>query len=569
MAVSPLPSPGHLADPSPASRAVSRLGSAPRGMLGAALLVLLVAAPLLALLSFVGEPTDGLWAHLARTVLAEYVRNTVLLCLGVAALAFGMGTGAAWLVTMYRFPGRRFLNWALVLPLAMPAYVLAYAYTDVLGVTGPIQSAIRSTTGWGWRDYWFPNVHSLGGAVFVLASVLYPYVYVLARAAFLEQSICALEVSRTLGCSAFESFRRVGLPLARPAIAAGLAFVVMETLADFGTVAYFEVRTFVTGIYRAWYALGSPAASAQLALCLLGLVMLVLAAERLTRGAAEFSHNTTHIFKKQQVELRGLKGWAVTLACSLPLLAGFVLPALALFWMASQAAYEISAGRLLQLMVNTALIGALASVVIVATALAALLGTKRDAPLTRHLLRAASLGYAVPGAVIGVGILVTLGSVDGLLASAGERLLGAAPGLFLGGTLVALIYGYLVRFFAVAYNPLDAGLAKITPQLEDAARILGCRPFALLRRLRLPLLRASLFSALLLAFVETMKELPATMILRPFNFDTLAVEAFQMATTERLDAAALPSLVIVAVGLVPVVILCRMLDRGRSGLGMS
>jgi iron(III) transport system permease protein len=244
---------------------------------------------------------------MAETVLGEYLLNTALLCVGVAALALVMGAGTAWLVTMYRFPGQRILNWALVLPLAAPAYVLAYAYTDLLQVTGPVQTALRDLTGWGVRDYWFPNVRSVGGAAFVLASALYPYVYVLARAAFLEQSVCALEVSRTLGCSAYQSFRRVGLPLARPAIAAGLAFVVMETLADFGAVAYFEVRTFTTGIYRAWYALGSPAASAQLALCLLGMVLLVLAAERLSRGRAQFSNNTTHIFKQQSVELKGAK----------------------------------------------------------------------------------------------------------------------------------------------------------------------------------------------------------------------------------------------------------------------
>ncbi|HEX8373792.1 MAG TPA: iron ABC transporter permease, partial [Geminicoccaceae bacterium] len=553
MAVSPIPLPDRFASGLP-GRGL-RWPGIPRGVLPAAALVLVVAAPLLALLSFVGEPTDGLWAHLARTVLAEYLLNTALLCLGVATLAVAMGTGTAWLVTMYRFPGQRILNWALVLPLAMPAYVLAYAYTDALQVTGPVQALLRDLTGWGVRDYWFPNVRSLGGAVFVLAAVLYPYVYVLARAAFVEQSVCALEVSRTLGCSPLASFRRIGLPLARPAIAAGLAFVVMETLADYGTVAYFEVRTFTTGIYRAWYALGSPAASAQLALCLLGMVALVLAAERLARGRARFENNTSHIFKKQSVPLTGAKGLAATLACSLPLLFGFVLPAASLAGMALGATDEAQPARLLTLAGNTALLGAVASVVVVAVAVAALLGSGRDeAAPTRRLVRAASLGYAVPGAVVGVGILVTLGSLDGALASLGERLLGTGPGLVLGGTVLALVYGYLVRFFAVAYNPLDAGLAKITPGLEDAARVLGCRPAGVLRRLRLPLLRASLLSALLLVFVDVMKELPATMILRPFNFDTLAVEAFQLATNEQLAAAALPSLLIVLAGLVPVVV---------------
>ena len=569
MAASLLPSPSVQHRQPALGRAGLRLPELPRGTPLAATLVLLVAAPVLALLTYVGEPTDGLWSHMAETVLGEYLLNTVLLCASVAALTLVMGAGTAWLVTMYRFPGQRILNWALVLPLAAPAYVLAYAYTDLLQVTGPVQAALRDLTGWGVRDYWFPNVHSVGGAAFVLASALYPYVYVLARAAFLEQSVCALEVSRTLGCSAAQSFRRVGLPLARPAIAAGLAFVVMETLADFGAVAYFEVRTFTTGIYRAWYALGSPAASAQLAWCLLGMVLLVLAAERLTRGRARFSNNTTHIFKSQAVELKGAKASAATLACALPLLLGFVLPALTLAFMALRATHEITLARLLGLAANTAMLGGLASVVVVAVAVAALLGSSREAPLTRQLLRAASLGYAVPGAVIGVGILATLGSLDQTLAGLGERLWGAAPGLVFGGTVLALVYGYLVRFFAVAYNPLDAGLAKITPGLEDAARVLGCRPAGVVRRLQLPLLRASLLSALLLVFIDVMKELPATMILRPFNFDTLAVEAFQLATNEQLAAAALPSLLIVLAGLVPVVVLCRLLDKGRAAAGLG
>ena len=312
------------------------------GTLLAVLLCLVVAAPLLALLGFIGQPTQGMWAHLASTVLAEYARNSALLCAGVGAGTLAVGAGAAWLVTMYRFPGQRLLNWALVLPLAMPAYVLAYAYTDFLQVTGPAQTLLRDLTGWGWRDYWFPNIRSLGGAVFVLTAALYPYVYVLARAGFAEQSQCALEVSRTLGCTPFAAFRRVGLPLARPAIAAGIAFVMMETLADFGAVAYFELRTFTTGIYRAWYALGSPAAAAQLASLLLLLVFAVLALEWTARGRGRFATNTTHLFKKERVELTGWRGWTACAVCLLPLLAGFVLPGLLL---AGMAAVRVNALR--------------------------------------------------------------------------------------------------------------------------------------------------------------------------------------------------------------------------------
>jgi iron(III) transport system permease protein len=299
------------------------------------------------------------------------------------------------------------------------------------------------------------------------------------------------------------------------------------------------------------------------------LVLGVILLERGARGGSRFATTTTHLFRKQEIEIRGWRGWAACVLCAVPVLVGFLLPAIVLGAMALGAPDAIPLRRLLTLAGNTALLGAIAGVAIVAVAVLALLGASREAPLTRNLLRAASLGYAVPGAVIGVGLLVTLGSLDGVLAGLRERLWGGGPGLVVGGTVLALVYAYLVRFFAVAYNPLDAGLAKIAPTLADAARVLGCRPAGVLRRLHLPLLRASLLSALLLVFVDVMKELPATLILRPFNFDTLAVEAFQLATTERLDAAAWPSLIIVAAGLVPVVLLCRMLGRGRPAAGTA
>lgn len=544
----------------------ARLSVASRpGVAVAALLCVVIAAPLLALLGFVGQPTEGLWAHLASTVLPEYARNSALLCLGVGLGTLVIGTGSGWLVAMYRFPGQRALSWALVLPLAMPAYVLAYAYTDFLQVTGTVQTLIRSATGWGWRDYWFPNLRSLGGAIFVLAAALYPYVYVLARAAFAEQSICALEVSRTLGCTQFAMFRRVGLPLARPIIAAGVAFVMMETLADFGAVAYFELRTFTTGIYRAWYALGSPAAAAQLASLLLLLVGVLVAIEWSARGQGRVSTATTRLFREQRSELKGWRGWLACGACTLPVLFGFVLPAIVLAAMALNAADGIGPARLVRLAGNTMLLGMLASLVIVGTAVAGLIAASRErSRVAGGLLRAAALGYAVPGAVVGVGVLLVIGNFDRTVDAIARGLGSGGTGLVLGGTIGALLYAYLVRFFAVGFNPLQAGMARIPPVFGDAARVLGCRPAEVAARVVLPLLRPSLLSAALLVLVDVMKELPATLILRPFNFDTLAVEAFQLATTERLADAALPSLVIVAAGLVPVFLLCRMLDGGRG-----
>jgi iron(III) transport system permease protein len=528
------------------------------------LLVLLVAMPVGAVFRHVLSSTDGLFAHLAATVLGEYVRNTLILSIGVAALTGVAGAGPAWLISMYRFPGRRVLAWALVLPLAMPAYVLAYTYTDFLQVTGALQTSLRELTGWRPQDYWFPEIRSPGGAVFVLSAVLYPYVYVLARAAFVEQSQCALEVSRTLGCSPFLAFCRVGLPLARPAIATGMAFAVMEALADFGAVSFFGLPTFTTGIYRAWYALGSPAAAAQLASVLLLVVFAVLSIERLSRGHARYTSGTTHIFPKAEVELHGIRAWAAAAACAVPLLLGFIVPLLILLGMTLETDNWLPADRLVSITRNTLFVGAVASATIVAVALIGLfLRLQAPGRAAASLLRVAALGYAAPGAVIGVGIVVAVGGIDSSIDGLARNVLGHGTGLVLGGTVAALVFGYLTRFFAVAYNPLDAGFAKIGSHVGEAARVLGDRPTRVFWRVHVPLLRPSLLSALLLVFVDVMKELPATLILRPFNLDTLAVEAYRLATTERLGEAALPSFIIVLAGLVPVILLCRLLARGR------
>ena len=536
------------------------------GFFVAAGLMLVIAAPVAAVFAFVLQPTGGLWTHLVDTLLLDYVVNTLLLGAGVGLTTMVIGTGSAWLLVMYDFPGKRWLDWALVLPLAMPAYVLAYAYTDFLQFTGPLQGVIRSVTGWGWQDYWFPPIHSVGGAIFVLSMALYPYVYVLARSAFLEQSVCALEVSRTLGCSPGSAFFRVALPLARPAIAAGAGFVVMETLADFGAVKYFEVPTFTTGIYRAWFAQGSPAAAAQLASLLLLAVFSVLLLERWSRGRRRYSHTTARYRELHAIKLDGWRSAAATLVCLLPLTCGFALPAIVLFDMAMYSSEPVTMARLLHLIGNTIEIGIVASVVTVGAALLAIYAIKHDGRrLTRGLINVALLGYATPGVIIAVGIVIVVGLLDAAIAGTAQTLFGLKTGLLLAGTIAAVTYGCLVRFFAVAFGPADAGLGRIKRSLEDAARTLGAGPGGVLARIHLPLMRASVLSALLLVFVEVLKELPATMILRPFNFDTLAIEAFQLATTERLDGAATPALIIVGVGLIPVILLCRTIRRSRPG----
>lgn len=520
-----------------------------------------IAAPMAAVfLQALLGVSGGLWSHLAQTVLADYVVNTLALLGIVTALTLVTGVACAWAVTMHEFPGRTTLQWALLLPLAMPAYVLAYTYTDFFQFTGPLQTWMRATFGWRKADYWFPEIHSLGGAGFVLSAVLYPYVYVLARSAFIEQSACVLEVSRTLGSTPFAAFRRVALPLARPALATGVGYALMETLADFGAVKYFGIDTFTVGIYRTWFALGSPVVAAQLASLLLLFVIMVVALERVSRGRMRF-HQTTSRYRTLPTIRLG--GWRVVVAwtvCTLPVFFGFLLPAGILLRMIANGGEDVWGSSVAVPALNSFLLAASGAVVVVAVGLAVIHGVRSERnPLAAMAARVATLGYATPGAVIAVGILIAIGAMG--------RWFGLPTGVLLGTTVFGILYGYLIRFFQVAYGPLESGFAKVSPNIEGAARSLGSRPVQVLFLVQMPLLRASILSAALLVFVDIMKELPATMILRPFNFDTLAVEAFRLASTERLDAAALPALIIVVVGLLPVILLSRSLNAARPGSG--
>jgi len=520
--------------------------------LGAAALILL---PILAVVASVLGAAGDTWAHLLRTSLGPYIGNTALLVAGVAMGVTSIGVLSAWLVTAYRFPGRRALEWALVLPLAMPAYVMAYAYTDWLQFTGPVQTAMRGAFGWQAREYWFPEIRSLGGAAALLSFAFYPYVYLLARTAFLDVSRSALEAGRLAGYSAWGSFFRVALPIARPAVAAGVALALMETLADFGTVSYFALEVFTTGIFKAWLSMGDPVAAGQLSVCLLAFVVVVLALERASRGRAAYA-STLGKAPPLQV-LSGLRAAAAFFACAMPVLLGFLLPAglllnLALIDPAVRIGVPMSP-RLAALIGNSFLLAGIAAAagVLLATAMAyaARLSRGRASGVVAWANRAAALGYAIPGAVIAVGVLVPLGRLDNWIAGAIEGAFGVQPGLLFTGTIVALVYAYLVRFLAVALQTMEAGLAKVTPRMDDAARSLGATPGGTLARVHAPLLASSLASAALLLFVDVMKELPATFALRPFNFDTLAIEAYNLAKDERLAEAAVPSLVMVAIGL--------------------
>jgi iron(III) transport system permease protein len=532
-------------------------------------LVMLFAAcaalPVLAIVTRGLAPgTGATWIHLANTVLPGYVANTLMLVVLVALGAAVGGTASGWLIARRRFPGSGFLEWALMLPLAMPSYVMAYAYTDFLQYAGPMQTALRATFGWSRQDYWFPDVRSLGGAATMFVFALYPYVYLLARTAFIERPPALMEAARTLGLNRSQAFWRVELPLARPAIAAGTALVLMETLADYGTVAYFAVDTFTTGIYRAWFSLGDRAAAAQLATALLAFVILAVALERASRGARRSSGGPRgkQASRFAPARLTGLRGWGATIICGIPLLVGFVLPGLMLLRLLFADTQVVLTDRFLGWAWNSLRVALLASVLaVVAATLVAYAARLGPGVVTRIGSRVLTLGYAVPGTVLAVGVLLPLGALDNWLADVLHDGTVQHPGLLLTGTVFALVYAYLVRYFAVAWNSIEPGFTRITPAMDAAARGLGAGVVGTLLRVHAPLLGRSAMAALLLVFVDVMKELPATLVLRPFNFDTLATQAYMLAKDERLAEAALPSLAIVVVGLVPLLTLARMARR--------
>lgn len=528
------------------------------GSLGVATLLIgaLLALPVLSVVANVFAGGGEAWAHIVETSLPAYTANTLLLLLAVSVGVISMGVLSAWLVTSYRFAGRDFLEWGLMLPLAMPAYVMAYAYTDWLQFSGPVQATLRAATGWEAREYWFPEIRSLWGAAAMLSFALYPYVYLIARTAFLELSRSAIEAGRLAGYGPWGAFFRVAVPLARPAIVAGASLALMETLADFGTVSYFAVEVFTTGIFKAWLSMGDATAAAQLSACLLAFVVVVLALERASRGRAAYYAGGRR--PAPPLPLRGASAMAASAACAAPVFFGFALPAFLLLALAWDEAGTYPGTRLLALVANSFSIAGVTALLGVGLALVMAYAARTTAsPAVLLVNRAASLGYAVPGAVIAIGVLVPLARVDNALADAIEQAFGVKTGLLFTGTAAALVYAYLVRMLAVALQTTNSGLAKITPAMDAAARSLGATPLGALARVHVPLLAPSLAAASLLVFVDVLKELPATFALRPFNFDTLAIEAYNLAKDERLAEAALPALVIVAVGLLPVIYVSR------------
>lgn len=542
------------------------LGDNPVLIAGAILLCTVVALPILSVLGNIFRSSNGTIAHLASTILPEILFDTFGLLFLVGAGTAVVGTTCAWFVTMYRFPGSRSLGWLLLLPMAMPAYIIGYAYTDFLNYTGPLQTGLRALFGWSRSDYWFPEIRSLPGVSLMLTLVLYPYVYFLARTAFQDQSSAALDVARTLGHGGRDRFFRVALPLARPAIAAGLALALMEALADFGTVQYFGINTFTTAIYRTWFGMGDRVAAGQLASALLLFVAALVIVEQWARRQSRFHRGGAKDHLVIPAELTGWRAGCAFLLCALPVALGFVLPVLILLGLHLEGGDDVFGSRFIRLSSTTFGLATVAALLVTAAGLfvayAARLAKSNG---TRVLLRLATFGYALPGTVIAVGVLVPLGAFDNALDSTMQRTFGVSTGLVFSGTIAALLFAYLVRFLAIASGALDAGLGRIPTNMDQAARTLGCTTGQVMRRVHFPLLGRSVFTAALLVFVDVLKELPATLIIRPFNFDTLAIRVYQLASDERLPQASTGALVIVAIGLVSVGLLTGLAGRSSKG----
>lgn len=514
----------------------------------------MVAAPIVIVMLSWLSPAGDVWRHLAQTVLGELLQNTMVLMLGVGFGVFVLGTGLAWLIAMCEFPGRRFFDWALMLPLAMPAYVLAFVAVAMLDFSGPLQSAARALFG---DDMWFPPIRSAGGIVAVMIFAFYPYVYMLARAAFLAQGRRMLETGRVFGLTPWAAFLRVALPMARPAIAAGVALALMEALADFGAVSVFNYDTFTTAIYKSWQGLFSLPAAAQLASLLLLFVALGLFGERQLRGRARY-HVTGKPGHDERYRLAGGRALTASMICVLVLSLAFLIPfGQLLVWVWSTAAEDLDS-RYVNFFLNTILLGAAAALVTTFCALL-LAYTYRLKPdrLIRGAVRFATLGYALPGSVLAVGIMVSFVWFDQWIMESLQSFWGINLGPVFTGTLAALLLAYGVRFMAVAHGPIDSGFERIRPSLWQAARSLGASNWEILWRVSLPLLRTGLMSAGLLVFVEVMKEMPATLLLRPFGWDTLAIRVFEMTSEGQWERAALPAVTLILTGLVPVLLLVR------------
>lgn len=545
----------------------ARRSVSPAWTITAALILGIMLLPVVTIAILALTPTDNIWPHLVSTVLPRALHQTVLLLIGVGLLTLAIGTATAWFVTMYRFPGRTLIDRLLVIPLAMPTYIVAYCYGDLLDYAGPIQSSLRAVFGWtSVRDYWFPEIRSLGGGVLVLSLVLYPYVYLTARASFVQQSVCVLEVARTLGRTALGTFWSVALPLARPALAAGVALALMECLNDIGAVQYLGIETLTVSVYTTWLQRSNLGGAAQLATVMLLFVAALFAAERLARGRGRFHHTTGRYRSIPFSDVEGWRGYLAAAICTLPFIFGFLVPFAVLIRPTIRFGLEADLAGFWKTAGNSVMLSVMAALLAVSCALVMAYAQRvASNRFTRPAVQMAGLGYAVPGTVLALGLLIPLARLDNAVDALAREWLGISTGLLLSGSIIAIVLAYTIRFLAVSLGSVEAGLQRISPNLDAAARTLGQSSLQALWRVHMPLLVPALGAGGLLVFVDSMKELPATLLLRPFNFETLATEVYNYAALEQFEMAAPGALTIVAVGLIPVLLLHRAVAGGRAG----
>lgn len=528
---------------------------------GAILILILVLTPVFTILIKLFDTPGEHWSHITSNLLPTYFINSFLLLFGVGIFTFIIGVSMAWIVSIYSFPGRKYFEWLLILPVAFPSYMMGYSYVGILEYTGPIQAFLRNNF-----DIHFTgpiiDIMNLPGVIFILSMSLFPYVYVICRASFMRQSNEMQEAAFILGSSRFRMFTKVALPMARPAVAGGLALVSMEVLNDYGTVKYFGVDTFTSGIFRAWFSFGDINTAIYLSAILTLFVLILIWLENFQRGNRSWTSQAKSTRPSLRIKPNRRSRWLLTLLSLFVLIISFLLPLSQLFYWASMTWREVIDSEFGILILRSFSL-AIGSAVLIAVFSIFLLYAVRLSPLrwTKYITRIASSGYAIPGAVIAVGVMIPMMELDKLFIWASSN----QTGMILSGTIFILVFAYIVRFMAVGYNAIDAGFQKTGASVNEVARSLGASPARTLWKVDLPLIRNSIAAAVLLAFVDILKELPLTLILRPFNFHTLATKAFDMATNEMIAESANASLVVVLTGIIPVIILNSVIGQRSKG----
>ncbi len=529
------------------------------------LITLMIAGPIIAILWLASFPSDDIWKHLIQTVLFRYTYTTCFLMIGVGIGTLLIGVSSAWLVTCCEFSGRRHFEWALLLPMAIPAYIIAFIYTDLLEYSGTVQESLRIFFSWkSPSDYWFPEIRSLGGAIFMMTFVLYPYVYLLSRVSFAEQSSSIIEVSRTLGRGPWDTFFRISMPLARPSLAIGVSLVLMEVLNDFGTVDFFAIETFTAGIYDVWMNMDSISGASQLSVALLIFVLFLLFTEKWGRRKQTFSNNTKTKKPIRRYQLQGYKSSISFFVCLIPILFGFILPSLILI-RDSFIFYDFGDNfEFLKTMSNSFILSSLSAVTTTIFGIFLGYGQRiRKNKFIRGLIRFCSIGYAIPGSVLAVGVIIFFGKIDEFL----NFIFEVTGEISLSGTLIIIIYAYSVRFLALSFGSIESSLSKVTPNMDAASRTLGMNSRKTLFKVHIPIIQKGVLASAILVFVDCMKELPMTLILRPFNFETLSTNVYQFASDELFAESALTALAIVLTGVIPVIILSNSISSENNQIG--